>query len=256
MKKLIIFLIVTTIGSVFIFPICSADQQADVWKIDSGTNQVNLIELYSSEGCSSCPPAERWMTSLRDTRYKDTLWNVFVPVEFHVDYWNYLGWLDPFSRKAFSQRQYQYSHELGQSFTYTPGFVLNGRIWRDRSGFLTQGRNTGRLMVSLNSDHSYQIKFLPENATDDQYRIFGAFLGNQLKNIVTSGENSGRTLRHEFVVLNLQSSPLHKQGLDYTTSVKFTATDIEAESYSVAFWVTPDKSLIPLQSVGGDLPNK
>jgi hypothetical protein len=71
--------------------------------LESGTTQTALLELYSSEGCSSCPPAEAWMASLRDA---PGLWRDFVPVVFHVAYWDRLGWRDRFASEQFTQRQY------------------------------------------------------------------------------------------------------------------------------------------------------
>src|SRR5215467_12960255 len=75
-------------------------------KFQSGTNRAALVELYTSEGCSSCPPAEEWLSQLKiDPR----LWMDFVPVAFHVDYWVYLGWRDPFGTGSFSERQRAYA---------------------------------------------------------------------------------------------------------------------------------------------------
>src|SRR5689334_11142529 len=64
--------------------------------------QTPLLELFTSEGCSSCPPAEKWLTGLKPS---SGLWKDFVPVAFHVDYWDYLGWRDPWSSKTFTDRQ-------------------------------------------------------------------------------------------------------------------------------------------------------
>lgn len=70
--------------------------------IQSSANQVALIELYTSEGCSRCPPADAWLTSLKTDA---DLWKRLVPVDFHLDYWGYLGWDDGFAKSAFSHRQ-------------------------------------------------------------------------------------------------------------------------------------------------------
>ena len=74
----------------------------------SGVQQTGLLELYTSEGCSSCPPADRWLSSLKDD---DGLWQELIPVAFHVDYWDYLGWRDRFAARDFSQRQRRYAAE-------------------------------------------------------------------------------------------------------------------------------------------------
>src|SRR5271170_3697451 len=87
----------------------------------SGTEAPHLVELFSSEGCSSCPPADRWLSSLRQN---ESLWKSFVPLEFHVDYWNQLGWVDRNSKSAFTQRQRQYAQSWNRDTVYTPGVVL------------------------------------------------------------------------------------------------------------------------------------
>src|SRR6478609_8524746 len=95
--------------------------------LESGTTQTTLLELYSSEGCSSCPPAEAWMASLRDA---PGLWRDFVPVVFHVAYWDRLGWRDRFASEQFTQRQYAYAARWRSDSVYTPEFVANGEQWR------------------------------------------------------------------------------------------------------------------------------
>src|SRR6266568_5478088 len=96
----------------------------------SEERQTSLIELYTSEGCSSCPPAEAWLSRLKES---PGLWRDFVPLAFHVDYWDYLGWGDPWANKSFSDRQRAYAKQWRSDSVYTPGFVLNGKEWRDWS---------------------------------------------------------------------------------------------------------------------------
>jgi len=89
----------------------------------SSERQTALLELYTSEGCSSCPPAERWLSEQKDSL---GLWKNFVPLAFHVDYWNSLGWRDPWSSAQASQRQKAYAQLWQSESIYTPEFVLNG----------------------------------------------------------------------------------------------------------------------------------
>src|SRR5256885_16987773 len=96
----------------------------------SSGKQTALIELYTSEGCSSCPPAETWLSRLQES---PGLWKDFVPLAFHVDYWDYLGWRDPWASESFSDRQRAYAKQWQSESIYTPGFVLNGKEWRDWS---------------------------------------------------------------------------------------------------------------------------
>jgi hypothetical protein len=97
----------------------------------SSDHQTALLELYTSEGCSGCPPAEAWLSQLKNL---PRLWKDFVPVAFHVDYWDYLGWRDPWATKGFSERQRSYAQPWGSDSVYTPGFVLNGKEWGAGSG--------------------------------------------------------------------------------------------------------------------------
>ena len=104
----------------------------------SGPARTRLIELYSSEGCSSCPPADDWINALaRSPR----LWKDFVPVVFHVTYWDYIGWKDLYANPAYDARQRAESSAWGERSTYTPGLALDGEEWRDWGGV---GRNGGR----------------------------------------------------------------------------------------------------------------
>ena len=93
----------------------------------SGPQRVSLLEVYTSEGCSSCPPAESWLGELKN---QDRLWKEIVPVAFHVDYWDGLGWKDRFAREEYTSRQRAYSAAWGTSSVYTPGFVFDGAEWQ------------------------------------------------------------------------------------------------------------------------------
>src|SRR5580700_10527630 len=95
--------------------------QAAPIQFQSAEAQTALVELYTSEGCSSCPPSESWLSRLKE---KPGLWNEFVPVAFHVDYWDYLGWRDKWSNKQFSDRQRAYAGVWASENIYTPEFVL------------------------------------------------------------------------------------------------------------------------------------
>src|SRR5437763_14288663 len=97
---------------------------ADPVTFESGAKKVQLLELVTSEGCSSCPPAEASFSRLiNDAR----LWREFVPVAFHVDYWDRLGWRDSFASAEWTKRQQIYAQNWKPQSVYTPAFVLNGR---------------------------------------------------------------------------------------------------------------------------------
>src|SRR5580693_7683854 len=98
---------------------CAAATAAPV-VFQSSDRQTALVELYTSEGCSSCPPAESWLSGMKKS---SGLWNDFVPVAFHVEYWDNLGWRDKWSSKQFSDRQRDYAGVWGGDNIYTPEFV-------------------------------------------------------------------------------------------------------------------------------------
>ncbi len=115
--------------------------------IHSDVTQSNLIELYTSEGCSSCPPADRWLSTLKE---HPALWQRLVPIAFHVDYWDYIGWKDRFSQSEFSARQRQYVKENALPTVYTPGIMSNGKEWRNfawAAPATAEIRNVGPLIV-------------------------------------------------------------------------------------------------------------
>ena len=225
-------------------------------RFESPVTQVNLVELFSSEGCSSCPPADAWLGSLR--RHPG-LWTTFVPIEFHVDYWNKLGWIDRFSKETFTSRQQQYAREWGNGNVYTPGFVLNGLEWRatgnDQSYTKTNSHKVGVLVAKQTAPRKFFVTFKPLNANGAaNWKMFGALLGNGLTSKIGSGENSGKTLQHEFVVLSLVSEAMDESTGELSAVLEFKAPQTsQATSYSAAFWVTNDQRQKPIQVVGGDL---
>jgi len=176
----------------------------------SSGSKATLIELYSSEGCSSCPPAEAWVSNLKTA---PGLWGDLFPVVFHVDYWDGLGWPDRFAKTAYTQRQRNYAARLGQNSVYTPEFVTSGREWR---GWFDGGRHPSAIETS--GELSLRIKeggksvtalYTPTAEAGSQaYTVNVALLGFNISSEVKSGENGGRHLLHDFVVLDLASKSM------------------------------------------------
>ena len=170
---------------------------------ESAETQNSLIELFTSEGCSSCPPAEKWLSGLKSNQ---DLWKKIIPVAFHVDYWDHLGWRDRFAKPEFTSRQQRYAAAWGGDSVYTPGFVVNGKEWRNWFGgnaVPTISTRVGVLRVSLGNDGKVTATFVPETTKPRALALNVALLGNELESDVKRGENSGRKLRHDFVVLDL-----------------------------------------------------
>src|SRR5215510_6018940 len=115
-------------------------------QFESGPQRIHLIELFTSQGCSSCPPAEAWLSKLKS---EPRLWKDFVPLAFHVDYWDRLGWRDPFAMKEWTARQYQYSSAWKSEGVYTPGFVLDGRESLERKIPTASSEKSGALKFTI-----------------------------------------------------------------------------------------------------------
>jgi hypothetical protein len=219
----------------------------------SGTRQTSLVELYTSEGCSSCPPAERWLAGLRD---EPGLWRAFVPVAFHVNYWDNLGWPDRFASRQFTQRQYALAESWGGGSVYTPCFVRDGAEWHPSSPPGASDKIAGLLAVNydLASGHCH-VKFLRTEKSPGRYDVHVALLGGGLSSSVTAGENEGETLQHEFVVLILVDAPMQLDGAAATAELTLTQPEIkDAARRALAAWVTRRGELAPVQATGGWLP--
>jgi hypothetical protein len=134
----------------------------DVARFESGPAQVSLLELYTSEGCSSCPPAEAWLSELSRN---PNVWRAVVPVSFHVDYWDNLGWKDAFSSREFTLRQRSYAASWGSESIYTPEFVLNGAEWQGWGQAVPAGANqqAGKLTVEVRGSEVV-VRYLPERS--------------------------------------------------------------------------------------------
>ncbi len=210
----------------------------------SGEDRTHLLELYTSEGCSSCPPAEAWFGGLRDA---PGLWRDFVPVAFHVVYWDRLGWPDRFASKEFTARQYAYASQGSNNSVYTPGFVLDGVEWRKSGGLrppAAAAQKTGRLAVEYADDGTCRVSF---DAVGD-YEVQVALLGGGIVSAVRGGENKGRTLHHEFVALVLKTARLEAGAAKVMLPV---ASRESGARTALAVWVTRRGELTPLQATGG-----
>jgi hypothetical protein len=166
-----------------------------------------VVELFTSEGCSSCPPADQVLAELADDA-KKTGRRIF-PLAFHVDYWNYLGWKDPYSLPASSERQEQYGAALRVGQSYTPQMIVNGKtefVGSDRrrarkavdAALALPAQAVVTLRVKADGDGQkieYQVSDAPKEAV-----LCVAVVESGLVSQVHRGENAGRTLSHANVV--------------------------------------------------------
>jgi hypothetical protein len=215
----------------------------------SGQKQAALIELFTSEGCSSCPAAEAWLSKLRG---QAGLWKDFVPVAFHVDYWDKRGWKDRFASPAFTQRQRAYMAAWKSGAAYTPAFAINGR--ESRSPVLPASTvNAGVLQLSRGAGSNMVISYTPSSSADRDWDVHVALLGNGLVTKVGGGENAGRELRHDFVVLDYKRISMTRDGGSARADYSFSGA--KSSRPALAAWVTLRGQLAPVQATGGWLPS-
>ena len=240
-------LLLTTLAT----PLLAAEESA--FSLRSGPRQTALVELFTSEGCSSCPPAEQWLGEFAD---KPALWRDFVPVVWHVDYWDGLGWPDRFASKANTQRQENYSVAWRSPSIYTPGFVMNGAEWRGWNrpvDFAKSAKaSAGVLEVKGSGTNQFTVTFAPPATDKGQFDVNLAWLGSNLVSDVKRGENAGRKLRHNFVVLKTVVAKLKPEAGNFTVTVSLPQpAERDSERLALAAWVSLRGQLPPVQAVGG-----
>ena len=231
----------------------SAAGKGETQRFVSAGERVALLELFTSEGCSSCPPADRWLSGLRS---HNGLWQEFVPIALHVDYWDYIGWTDEFASPDFSQRQRRYAAEGATRTVYTPGLFLDGREWRGwfrgESPSNTATGTAGALSIDV-TDQQAEIAYLPPGQLSDDLVVHVAILGMGVQTEVLAGENRGRRLEHDFIVLDLAQRPLRRNGKIWSASLELAEPEAATEGLAIAAWVSRGDRQAPLQAVGGYL---
>jgi hypothetical protein len=173
----------------------------------SGEDKVAVLELYTSEGCSSCPPADRFVNGLPAAGYSPAQ---VIPLAFHVTYWDYIGWRDPYAQKAFDARQYAVAARQKRQGVYTPQLVLDGKNLRGTGDFAEQLRvlnaaaPAASIRVEGRGGDSLLHLDIDVRITDPARRgaaaLYVARVESGLDSSVTAGENRGRRLRHDQVV--------------------------------------------------------
>jgi hypothetical protein len=205
-------LLLAALGSALLAP--AASHAVDSCEVNSGTATAALVELYTSEGCSSCPPADRQLSALK--RQLDA-GAVVVPLSLHVTYWNRIGWKDAFAQKAFDERQGRLLENRRNKVVYTPQFFVNGDELRDWGAQLPAAiRRTNATPAPL----AIRLKSTPggpaataggaatltldaEVAAPDPRtsgQLYMAIAESGLTSNVSRGENRGVTLRHDNTV--------------------------------------------------------
>jgi hypothetical protein len=174
-----------------------------------------LVELFTSEGCSSCPPADALLERL--DRYQPVNGAELIVLSEHVDYWNDIGWKDPFSSHEYSERQSAYASQFGRGSIYTPQMVVDGHIEfvgsdeRRATQAIESATKVRKIPVSISSSLSdektitlhIEAGALPSSGGPESAGVFLAIADNADESQVSRGENAGRTLKHVAVLRSL-----------------------------------------------------
>lgn len=189
-----------------------ASATANECKFVSGPATAVLLELYTSEGCSSCPPADRWLSRFAGGRTDARV----VPIAFHVQYWDYIGWKDSFGDARFAQRQRAVAAAVSARFVYTPQVIVAGRDapdWSSEAQFAraveTANRRKARATLAIDpriaADGTISgtvDALLAEGVPAGPRVLTVVAMQSGLSSRVTAGENRGELLRHDFVARN------------------------------------------------------
>ena len=179
--------LLATCGAVFSGPSCQAESPATL---------TPVIELYTSEGCSSCPPADRWLSTLKESAAGGKA----VVQAFHVGYWDYIGWVDRFANPVHTARQKQVASANGLSNIYTPQVVRNGRDWRDFNRVAGASEPAlARIAIHRGSADAFEASVAPVEPAG-RWSAYWTVTEHRHSSKVKAGENAGELLAHDFVV--------------------------------------------------------
>ncbi len=250
--SLTLMIVLIVIVSIFHLPFTDEKSHDLSAKETSSYPSFAVLELFTSEGCSSCPPAEELLNETAKKAKKENL--PIYSLAFHVDYWNNLGWDDPYSDSAYTRRQRIYAGHFGLNSVYTPQLVVNGRyefVGHNKSKLSRTIKKT--LMKKATVKLDLKVKQRRDSKDYDlQYKVTGdykskvlniALVETHLVSRVKSGENSGRTLRHDNVVRFYTSRGLKSSGSGKLIIKIDDSVDLE-ESSIIAYAQDPKTFVI------------
>jgi len=233
--------------------------------VKSGPSTTAVVELYTSEGCDSCPPADKWFSSIESHR------NAIVPLAFHVDYWDYIGWKDRFASPLYTQRQRESVIRQGSRTTYTPQVMVDGRdlrAWAYDAQFQSRLREIAarapRADLAVDARYANNTVEVAMQAgvalsADRQDSVvFFALTEDKLVSRVTAGENRSKTLKHDHVVRELVGpisvdSREHAAGKYQVNRIITLANDWKREDLSLVAFVQNARTGEVLQALAAPL---
>jgi hypothetical protein len=208
-----------------------------------------LVELFTSQGCSSCPPADELLGAL-DARLEANI----IALSFHVDYWNYIGWRDPYSSKRWSSRQKKYARKISNGRGYTPQLVVNGaghavgsRFPAIKNEVEKQYKSFAKVFFEGEFElvDNAEVKVTIETSRPDKTpaNLMVALYESGLQTSVTRGENQGQNLRNDFVVRDLQDLGVLAQGTNRQDAVFAIDSDWQQANLGVVVFAQDPQSL-------------
>jgi hypothetical protein len=212
-----------------------------------------IVELFTSEGCSSCPPADRALKFLVEQQPVPNA--EIIPLAFHVDYWNYLGWKDEFSSPQFSRRQEQYVSRFKLDSSYTPEMVVDGQaefVGNDTgkaAKLIADAAGTPKGIVSVSFDGNSVVVAGSKLPKHDVATVFLAVVEDNITSNVKAGENAGQTFNHSAVVRNLSAlGSVERSASDFEMRGNLPTT---TENQRIVIFVQDnvDRRIIAVQSL-------
>ena len=205
--------------------------QAPGCSAQSPDHRVAVLELYTSEGCSSCPPADRFLSALPASGFSG---DRVLPLAFHVDYWDYIGWKDRFAQPGFTKRQKRMATLNGLATIYTPQYLVDGkdvRGWFASSAIkkaieaVNQSEPTASIDLEVMRLTQAEIELsatvtTPDPAHRQDTVVYLVIYENALGSEVKRGENAGKRLQHDYVVRRL-TGPV-RADMQRTTEIRQT----------------------------------
>ncbi len=215
----------------------------------SAATLTPVIELYTSEGCSSCPPADAWLSQMKAAQSQGKV----VAQAFHVNYWDYIGWTDRFAAPAYTQRQRELSARTNLNSIYTPQLAKNGLTVRSygAQAALIAGSEPAKANITLSQleANRFEAKIAPIDASANWSAYFTVTEHEHISR-VSAGENKGETLKNDFVVR--QYVPLGQFSGEQTlkfSSLAPTLTAGKQHPRQINLVVTDNKSGKTLQAL-------
>jgi len=216
--------------------------------LQSPAHRVSVLELYTSEGCNSCPPADRWFSALAQQGISS---QNAVLLAFHVDYWNQLGWPDRFSQRQYSQRQREVASRASKGVVYTPQILLDGHdlrlnysVEQLRSTLDAINQEPGQARIDAQVSRSAGVLRIAADvvvtpaARGPGVRSWVAAYENGLQTQVKAGENAGKLLQHDYVVRELAGPfPLGADGQAHLVYMLKLRSDWDARNLGIAVFV-------------------